>query len=154
MLSKDSKVTLREITEKTLRKILKLSVLEEQMKFVASNAISIAEAHFSKKAWFRSIYADETPVGFMMLSDDPEKPEYFLWRFMIDSQYQRLGFGRRAISLLIEHVEQRPGATELLTSVIQADGGPQDFYQKQGFKLTGEYDGREAVLKLKLKNGD
>ncbi len=151
MLSKKSKVTLQEISEKTVHEICKLSVLENQKKFVASNAFSIAQAYFSKKAWFRAIYADEIPVGFIMIEDDPEKPEYYLWRFMIDAQYQRLGFGCCAILLLIEHVKKRPGATEILASVVQSDGGPQSFYEKLGFKLTGEYENEEAIMKLIIK---
>ena len=35
-------------------------------------AFSIAEAHFSPLAWFRAVYAGDTPVGFVMLSDDPD----------------------------------------------------------------------------------
>jgi hypothetical protein len=29
--------------------------------------------YFEPKAWFRAIYADETPVGFVMLFDDPDE---------------------------------------------------------------------------------
>lgn len=148
--SAGSEVALREINQDTVRSFCALSVREDQKGFVAPNAISIAQAHFEKKAWFRGIYADETPVGFVMLSDDAEKPEYYLWRFMIDSRYQGLGFGRRAMELLVEHVRTRPGATELLTSVVQADGGPQEFYEKLGFQVTGDYEEGEAVMRLGL----
>ena len=58
-------ITLREITQETVRSILDLDVTEEQKKFVASNARSIAEAHFAESVWFRAIYADEKPVGFL-----------------------------------------------------------------------------------------
>ena len=148
--SSESKITLREITEDSVRTICNLSVREDQKKFVAPNAVSIAQAYFSECAWFRAIYADETPVGFAMLEDQPEKPEYYLWRFMIDAHYQGMGFGRRAMGLLIEHVKTRPNATEFLTSVHQADGGPQVFYEKLGFELTGEFEDNEAMLRLRF----
>ncbi len=152
-ISKDSVVSLREITEKTVWSICKLSVKKQQEKFVAANSVSIAEAYFSKYAWFRAIYADDTPVGFLMLYDDPEKPEYYLWRFMIDARYQRIGFGKRALTLLIEHVKTRPNAEHLMTSAIDGNGNPKKFYEKMGFKLTGEYEddeGNEALMKLIL----
>ena len=76
----DSIVSLRPVTKDTLRDILRLKVTEAQEHFVANNAVSLAQAHFTPEAWYRAIYADETPVGFMMLYDDPAKPEYFLWR--------------------------------------------------------------------------
>jgi diamine N-acetyltransferase len=150
MPSRSSVVTLREITEDTVREVCDLSVQEEQRRFVAPNAVSIAQAHFSDHAWFRAIYADETIVGFLMLEDKPQKPEYYLWRFMIDARWQNMGFGRRAIGLLIDHVRTRPHAVELLTSVLQADGGPQGFYETLGFGLTGEYEEGEAMMRLSL----
>ncbi|MHC5209879.1 MAG: GNAT family N-acetyltransferase [Planctomycetota bacterium] len=143
-------MTLREITAETFGAVCKLAVNDAQKKFVAPNAYSIAQAHFSEHAWFRAVYADDTPVGFVMLSDKPEEPEYYLWRFMIDARYQRMGYGRRAIGLLVEHVRTRPGASELLTSVVPGEGGPQPFYEGLGFAPTGEFDEGEAMLRLPL----
>ena len=76
-------VTLREITRDTVREIMHLDVAEHQKGFVAPNSVSIAQAHFEPKAWFRAVYAGEEPVGFVMVSEDPDGPEYFLWRLMI-----------------------------------------------------------------------
>jgi diamine N-acetyltransferase len=145
-----SEITLREVDADTVRAICNLAVEPEQLKFVAPNAVSIAQAYFCKEAWFRAVYADETPVGFVMLEDAPAKPEYYLWRFMIDARYQRMGFGRQAIALLVEYVKTRPRATELLTSVVQAEGGPQPFYEGLGFVATGEYEEGEALLSLRF----
>lgn len=143
-------VTLREITFETVRAICALKVTDAQNAFVAPNAVSIAQAHFSEYAWFRAIYANDEPAGFLMLYDDPAKPEYFLWRFMIDERFQRQGIGREAMKLLIEHVRTRPDATVFQTSVVQAPGGPQPFYESLGFIATGEIDDDEAVLELTL----
>jgi diamine N-acetyltransferase len=117
---------------------------------VAPNAVSIAQAHFNKKAWFRGIYADDTPVGFVMLYDDADKPEYFLWRLMIAGPHQGKGFGRQAMLKLIDYVKERPGATELKASYVPIPGGPGPFYQSLGFEPTGEMDGNEAVIRLRL----
>lgn len=149
-VDRNATVALREITEATLVSILKLKVAPEQEKFVASNAVSIAQAHFSKHAWFRAIYADETPVGFVMLHDEPEKPEYYLWRYMIDARYQRMGFGRQALQQLIEHVRTRPNATELLLSYVPKEGGPLPFYESLGFTHTGRIVEEEMEMKLDL----
>ena len=113
----DATVTLREVTKDTVYAVCRLQVAEEQREYVAENAFSIAQAHFEPKAWFRAIYADETPVGFLMLSDDSDAPEYFLWRLMVDAAYQGNGFGRRAIELLAEYVRTRPAAHELLVKL-------------------------------------
>src|SRR5437763_1888421 len=81
--NQDSAVTLREITRDNVRTVCALEVREDQKTFVAPNATSIAEAHVTPTAWMRAIYADENPVGFVLLNDDPEKPRYYLWRYMI-----------------------------------------------------------------------
>jgi diamine N-acetyltransferase len=147
-IDRNATISLREITEETLVSILKLKVAPEQEQFVASNAVSIAQAHFSKHAWFRAIYADETPVGFVMLHDEPAKPEYYLWRYMIDARYQRLGFGRQALQLIIDHVKTRPNATELLLSYVPQEGGPQPFYERLGFTHTGRIVDDEVEMRI------
>lgn len=149
--SQASTITLREITPENARAIIDLEVSEAQQRFVAPNVVSIAQAYFEREhAWFRAIYADETPVGFLMLYDDPYQPVYFLWRLMIDKQYQGLGYGRRAIELLVAHVKRRPAATELKVSYVPQDGGPGPFYARLGFEETGEVEHGENVMRLKL----
>jgi diamine N-acetyltransferase len=118
---------------------------------VASNAVSIAQAYFHDTAWFRAIYADDIPVGFLMLYKDTKKPEYFLWRMMIDERYQRMGFGYKAMELLIDYVKALPKAVELLTSCVPGDGSPEGFYNKLGFTRTGDMDDAEVVMRLPLK---
>ncbi|MFV1962630.1 MAG: GNAT family N-acetyltransferase, partial [Acidimicrobiia bacterium] len=65
---------------------------------------------------------DNTPVGFVMLDDDEHTQRYFLWRFMIDERYQRMGFGRSAMNLIHEYVGTRPGGTKVYLSFVPADG--------------------------------
>ncbi|HSG14471.1 MAG TPA: GNAT family N-acetyltransferase [Gaiellaceae bacterium] len=146
-----AEVTLREITGESVRAICALEVAPEQRGFVAPNAISIAQAHFEPKAWFRAVYADDDPVGFVMLFEDAEKSEYFLWRLMVDAGHQGKGYGRRTLDLVVERVRGLPGAAELLTSYVPGDAGPRDFYLRYGFVETGEVEGAERVIRLELR---
>jgi len=144
-------VSLRELTKQDFREFLKLEPSPDQQSFVATNAKSIAEAHFHDDAWFRGIYDDDTPVGFVMISDIPEKAEYFLWRLMIDQDHQRKGIGRRAIELLIDHVRTRPDAEHLWVSYKVGEHSPEGFYQRLGFVPTGEVDEHgEHLAKIAL----
>src|SRR5215472_10755093 len=105
MLVNAGRVSLREVTSENRLQVLRLRVAPHQESFVSPNAYSIAEAYFEREvAWFRAIYADEIPVGFLMLEDDIGSQEYTLWRFMIAVEHQGKGYGRQAITLLIEHV--------------------------------------------------
>lgn len=151
MFSVDHQVTLRDITEHNLIEVMKLEVLEPQKKCVAPNSVSIAQAHYSKTAWFKGIYLKEQPVGFVMLDLDEEKPEYFLWRFMIDSRYQGKGYGKEAIEMVIDYVKTLPNAQELLTSCVPGDEGPKAFYEKLGFIATGELIDDEVLLRFSFE---
>lgn len=144
-------VSLRKVTQETVDSIMELRVTREQERFVATNAVSIAQAHFSPDAWFRAIYAGDSPVGFLMLSAQPERGEYFLWRFMIDARHQGNGYGRRALEILVEHVKGQPNARELILSHIPGTGSPEGFYRKCGFAHTGEEQGGELLMKLVLQ---
>lgn len=143
-------VSLREVTADTLPDVLRLRVADHQRRFVADNATSIAQAHFSKSAWFRAIHAGETPVGFLMLHADRQKAEYALWRFMIAAEHQGRGYGRRALELVIEHVRGLPGAEELRLSYVPGEGEPRPFYERLGFVCTGEEEDGERVMRLEL----
>ncbi|MRX31687.1 GNAT family N-acetyltransferase [Aminobacter sp. MDW-2] len=147
-------VSLRRISAQTVSDICDLSetLSEAQRNKVADNGTSIAEAHFSENAWFRAVYADEVPVGFVMLHigsdyDVIDCPGAFLWRFMIAGPFQRMGYGEKAIALVVREMKAR-GFAELFTSYGLGEASPEGFYKRLGFVTTGEtYDDEvEAVL--------
>jgi len=143
-------VTLREITRENLIDVLRLRVAAEQESLVADNGASIAQGCYHDEAWFRAIYAGETAVGFVMLSEKPEVPEYYVWRLMIGERFQRMGFGRRAMELVIDRVRGLPDARELLLGVLPKDGNALAFYAGLGFEDTGRVEDGEVVLRLAL----
>lgn len=118
---------------------------------MASNAKSLAQALFQPEhAWFRAIYAGDTPVGFVMTYEDRKKPEFFLWRMMVDSEHQGRGYAREALKLLVERLRSIPQARQLTTCHAPGEGGPGGFYQKFGFTYTGDRMGEELAMKLEL----
>lgn len=142
-------VTLREITADTVRHVTALSVAPDQLGYVASNAVSIAEAHFEPKAWFRAVAAGDELVGFVMAYRDPDTREFYVWRFMIAAEHQGRGYGRRALELLVEEARS-DGAAEVTLSVVPGEGSALDFYAGLGFEETGEVDDGEVVMRLNL----
>lgn len=139
-----------------------MDVTPRQRNYVASNAVSMAEAHFNPGGWFRAIYSDGAPVGFVMLFDptipgaiasDPVEPtDMVLWRLMIDRRYQRQGLGRRTLDAVREHVASVAPFSRLLTSYVPGPGGPKGFYLSYGFTETGRLwdEGKEVEIALRL----
>ena len=151
-----SDVSLREITEDTVIAVVKLAVAESQKGFVAPNAVSLAQALFSKVAWYRAIYLGDEPVGFVMLHDeslpDPPEPdpEIGVWRLMVDERYQGRGIGREALRQVISHARAKGGFRALELSYVPGPGCPEPFYRSLGFEPTGRMNDDEVVLELPL----
>ena len=144
-----SEVSLREITAETVRQITALDVGPDQDGLVSSNAVSIAEAHFEPKAWFRAIYLGEEPAGFAMVWRDPKEHAFYLWRFMVDARFQKRGVGGRALELLLDEA-RADGTTEVTLSVVPGPHSAMAFYERYGFAATGEMHGGEAEMRLTL----
>jgi diamine N-acetyltransferase len=151
-------VTLREITDANRAGVVRLTVTPGQSGFVDGVEASLNEAAAKPEAcpWYRAIYADQTPVGFLMITDGVPAghPEfewpYYLWRLLIDAGHQRLGYGTAALDLVVEYVRGRPGAVELVTSAVPGEGSPMSFYERFGFHPTGRMLDREHVYALPL----
>lgn len=144
-------VNLREITEANLISIIDLDVREDQKDQVASNAISIAQAHYSKSAWFKGIFNNDTAIGFVMLDLIKEENKCFLWRFMIDEKHQGKGYGRLALKQVIDRVRSLEVFEEIRTSFVPTKNGAGGFYEKFGFIETGKLeDSNEIGMKYSL----
>jgi diamine N-acetyltransferase len=149
-------VSLREITRDTVLPVVRLAVADDQKSFVATNAVSLAQALFAPEAWYRAIYLGDEPVGFVMLEDQtsrtppPVAPEIGVWRLMVDARFQGRGIGRTALLLAIDHVRRKGVVKSLQLSYVPGLGCPEPFYRGLGFLPTGRMDGKEVVLELPL----
>jgi len=152
------RLRLREITPSNRTAVEALAVTAVQADYVTGVAESLIEAAETPDAcpWYRAVYLDDTPVGFVMISDgitvmNPDYlGPYYLWRLLIDQRHQGQGHGSAALGLVVEHVRARPDARVLITSVGQGPASPIDFYLRQGFRATGEVHQGELVLELDL----
>ena len=150
-------INLKEITSKNLKSIIELNVKDDQKDYVASNSVSIAQGHYSNSAWFKGIFNDNRPVGFVMLDLIEEEYKCFLWRFMIDHKYQGKGFGKIALTQVIDFVRSLNLYTYIATSYVPAENGAGGFYKNFGFieseEVTKEFgieDSDEIGMKYTL----
>jgi diamine N-acetyltransferase len=155
-------IELREITEENRDAVLAIHAGPAEGRFVTSVADSIAEAAESPEGspWYRAVYLEGEPVGFVMLSWDvtPQPPDiigpWFLWKLLVDQRHQGRGIGRATVDEIVRLIRAE-GATELFTSHVVADGGPDGFYERLGFVPTGGFDPEgERILRLDLAPRD
>lgn len=156
---------LRKVDSKNIWEIIKLSVNDEQSDFVATNTESILEAYTAVTSSIVAlpfgIYSQNTLVGFIMFGydtiDDKDEPDivagnYCIWRFMIDKEYQKQGFGKKAMQVAIDYLRSWPcGKAEYCWLSYEPDNaGAKALYHWVGFVENGEMDGEEVVAVLKL----
>ncbi|MBR2223306.1 MAG: GNAT family N-acetyltransferase [Christensenellaceae bacterium] len=159
-------ICLKKVNAENIWDILSLSVDEGQKSFVADNKTSIIEAYLTLEAGGfvcpMGIFEDETPVGFLMIGcgtdDSWENPpqiaenNYNLWRFMIDYRYQKKGFGKKALQLVLDYIRTEPfGKAEYCWLSYEPENTvAKKLYSSFGFAETGEWDGNECIAVLKL----
>lgn len=142
-------VTLEPVDRDNVGALCSLQPKPGQERFVAPNAVTLAEAHYYPGSLVRGIYVDGEPAGVLWVArENPEDPP-FLARLSIAGTFQRRGIGMRAIALLLDEL-RAAGETELELSFVPAEGGPQGFYERLGFSDTGRRIEGELIWRRDL----
>lgn len=128
--------------------ILDLSVTDEQRHFVASNMYSLAQAFVQPECVPLALYAENKPVGFVMYALDEDDHEYWIYRLMIDKRYQRLGYGREAMRMLIERIQADEEHRVIYISFEPENIAAKTLYESLGFVPDGRIEYGEVVYKL------
>lgn len=147
-------ITLQNITPENYRAIFALKVAPGQENFVATNIYSLAQARVYGQATPLAIYAEGTPVGFVMYV--PEDAETFsIWRYMIGAEHQQKGYGRAALKVVLDRIRaENPQCRAILLSYEPSNTVAARLYASFGFVETGEFDDGEAVARLALNGKD
>ena len=132
----ENRIHIVPVTKENLDDILALRVREDQEGFVSSTAESLAQAYvYAETAYPFGVYADEIPVGFIMMGYYEAKQYYTLWKFLIDCRYQNKGFGRQALNLGLAFVKDKFGPAEIYTGVAPGNKVAKRLYESVGFVL-------------------
>ena len=131
---------LKTITKDNWIKAISLKVREDQVKFVASNTVSLAQLNFLKNFHAKGIYYGEEMVGFTLYGIDEDDNEYWIYRMMIDQKHQGKGYGKEAVQLVIEDIRamKEPHNQTISLSYEPDNEHAKRIYEKMGFR---EIDG-------------
>ncbi|KOV34527.1 acetyltransferase [Streptomyces sp. XY431] len=149
---------LEPVTPHNIDAALELKVRPDQERFVSPVVKSLAEAYaHGASAWPRLVYDGDRPVGFVMAFFDitfyPDRPGDLprsgLWRLNIAAGTQGRGYGRFAVEQVAAEIRRRGGGRVTVTYVPGEDG-PAGFYERLGFRPTGEFSGDQTVAELDL----
>ena len=128
-----------------------LRVSEAQKAYVAGTAALLARAYAYRRLHSRAFLVcdGETPVGMGLYYDCPELDAYDLSQFFIDERYQRRGYARAAIRLVLDAMKQEGRYRKALLCYIKGNAAAKSLYGSFGFVETG-CDGDEIVMEKLL----
>lgn len=144
---------LEPIPPATIDAALGLRVHPHQERNVAPVSRSLAEAYaFGEAAWPRLIFDGDELVGFLMAfldlpwneEKDPSDRRSGLWRLNIAAAGQGKGYGRFAVEAVRDELRRR-GERQLYVTWEPGADGPGAFYERLGFRTTGESSGGQVV---------
>lgn len=144
-----SGLRLEPVTPENVRAACKLKLRPDQENLVAPVAWSLADAYtVPDVAWPRLIYDGDQLAGFIMGAFDPGNLaslfHSYLWRLNIGAEHQGGGYGRFAVEGLCQEAMRR-GQHRLTVSYHLHENGPEGFYERLGFRPTGEHNQGEVV---------
>ncbi|WP_342431569.1 GNAT family N-acetyltransferase [Neobacillus sp. FSL H8-0543] len=140
-----------EINEKNWLAVILLSTNGEIPKvceeFVASNALSLVQAQFEGNWTTRAIEVNDEPIGFTMYGYSKQLNYYEICRIMIDKKWQGMGYGKKAMQLVIEEMKTFENCKQIYFSTDQKNNNGKKLYETLGFTFTKQYvDGEEVYL--------
>lgn len=141
-------IQFKEIDRHNFRDVINLTVAEEQKEFVATNLLSLAQAKAYPECICQAIYDEDILVGFVMYCIDKEDDEYWIYRLMIDKEFQSKGYGKTAMQLLIERMKEDSERKLLYLSFEPANTVAKSLYEKLGFEADGRVIDGEIVYRL------
>ena len=145
-------IELRPVDQSNRDDCVRLKVTAAQSEYIASNENSLEAAReHAEVARPFVIYADGVAVGFTMFAFEPDYDDpndrYWLWRFMIDEQYQGRGIGKEALKSIVAYFKEN-GAANMRLSTKDSNTNAIHLYQSFGFRATGEVIDGESVFEL------
>jgi diamine N-acetyltransferase len=142
-------VKIEELNAENWYECCQLEVSAQQSEYLESNAVSIAQTKFEPALRPYAILYEEKIVGFLMFNSEKEELDgYWIYRIMVDKNYQGRGIGKAATELMIEEMAKLHDAEKIVVGYHPENTGAHNLYASMGFVDDGDRFGKEmAVIK-------
>lgn len=146
------------------KQIIEMQLFESQEEYVMPFVDSLAQSYsdlFEEEITITYVLCNgEKTVGLMEIRcvDGESFPGlkgemvYELFRILVDKEYQKEGFGTKAVQLFVDYVKDKPlgGADDIVVSVVEGNDVALKLYQKFGFEIIGKDKYEHIALKCKI----
>ncbi|KAB3531290.1 GNAT family N-acetyltransferase [Alkaliphilus pronyensis] len=140
-------VELRTINEHNYEECLNLSASVANADFVDPVAWSLAEAWvFYNDSRPFAIYADDMMVGYVLMYIGEENHQII--NFMIDSRFQKRGYGVVAARLCVDYLCKECKANKISLPVKPENIAAQRLWSRVGFEITDDLEDGYLFMRL------
>jgi diamine N-acetyltransferase len=146
-------IELVDVTTENWRDAAALEVSEDQSAFVGPVTRYLCLCHYGGRWQPLAISAGGCVVGFVMWAVDPDDSSGWIGGLVIGLQHQRLGYGRAALTALLERLRREQGCTSAALSYAPDNLAARALYASLGFAETGELEDDELVARLSFAEG-
>lgn len=145
---------LEELSAKTIVAANNLTLRRGQEQFVTPPSYAIADSFLNPvTSWPRVVLDDDTVVGFIRgnFDEDATQEEFrsCVWRVTVAGDRQGSGVGKFAVLALAEEAKSR-GFDHITALWEPGDDGPEQFFLRVGFVITGESQYGENIGTLSI----
>ena len=119
-----------------INEVKNLKIAKKQFHFIETITDCLNEAMKSSQWHPVAIYKGDIVVGFAMYGCFGENKETWIDRILIDEQYQRKGYGREAMKLLINLVLNKYDINTIYLSIVRNNDIARALYKELGFRYT------------------
>ncbi|WP_088072306.1 GNAT family N-acetyltransferase [Gottfriedia luciferensis] len=148
----NKKVKLVELNAENWYECCQLEVSEDQKGYIEPNAISIAQSKFESSLQPFLIQLEGKTVGFLMFNTiEEELGGHWIYRIMIDKNFQQQGLGKIATQLMIHEITKLPNAKKIIVGYHPENLGAHNLYSSLGFIDHGDRFGKEMAVVLDIK---
>ncbi len=141
-------VTLHDVAADDCGALLELRVRRDQRTFVDDIAEYLSICLLEMTWQPLAIRAGGELIGFVMWSRSTTDGSYWIGGFQIDRRHQRRGYGRSALTALIEALRAKPACRQIVLTYLPRNHVARRLYASLGFVRDGEMLGDEVVARL------
>ncbi|MGQ7366182.1 GNAT family N-acetyltransferase [Streptococcus suis] len=132
--------------------VLEVSLSAADERKVASVEYSLAQAWLYKdnrELYPYAVLSGQKVVGFVLLSIQEDK-SYYVWRLIIDKEYQNRGYGKEVIRHILSLAKEDSSCQKVSVNYVIGNHKMRYILEKLGFQSVG-LEGQEMKMEISIK---
>ncbi|MDW8750676.1 GNAT family N-acetyltransferase [Streptococcus suis] len=145
-------IRLELVNNENFDEVLQVQLAPQDQRRVASVEYSLAQAWLYKdnrELYPYAVLSGQKVVGFVLLSIKEDK-NYYVWRLIIDKEYQNRGYGKEVIRHILSLAKEDSSCQKVSVNYVIGNHKMRYILEKLGFQSVG-LEGQEMKMELSIK---